>query len=70
MATLSGPKERHRRAHRCKEKPPAPASRALIAKPTVPKSKYPSYFEFVENKEKKKRLDFQVEGASCPEPLP
>lgn len=39
---------------------PAPAH--LVGKLNVPKvkSKYKSYFEFAENKEKKKKLEFQV----------
>lgn len=40
----------------------APLPRGLVARPVIqqPKSKHHSYFEFVENKEKKKKLDFQV----------
>lgn len=39
-----------------------PAPDHLIAKLDLPKhsSKYQSYFEFAENKEKKKKLEFQV----------
>lgn len=37
--------------------------KGLVAKPVFqqPKSKHHSYFEFVENKEKKKKLEFEVE---------
>ena len=39
-----------------------PAPEHLVAKLDLPKhsSKYQSYFEFAENKEKKKKLEFQV----------
>ncbi|KAJ8062347.1 hypothetical protein OCU04_008892 [Sclerotinia nivalis] len=45
-----------------------PAPDHLIAKLDLPKhsSKYQSYFEFAENKEKKKKLEFQVfKFATC-----
>jgi hypothetical protein len=43
----------------------------LIAKPTVaqPKSKHRSYFEFVENSNKRKKLEFQVEAQAGRAPL-
>lgn len=43
-----------------------PAPQHLVAKLDVPKhsSKYQSYFEFAENKEKKKKLEFQVVAPS------
>jgi hypothetical protein len=31
-----------------------------VAKPSLPKPKHQSYFELVENKEKKKKLEYQV----------
>jgi hypothetical protein len=48
-----------------------PAPQHLVAKLDVPKhsSKYQSYFEFAENKEKKKKLEFQV-VAPANVPLP
>lgn len=35
-------------------------AKELIAKPLAPKLKYHSYFEFQENTDKKKKLEFQV----------
>jgi hypothetical protein len=54
-------KEKHRRAGRGLDWS-GPAPRGLIAKPELPiiKSKHHSYFEFVENKDKKKKLEFKV----------
>ena len=57
---VGGPKERHKRALRSQYDPTAPVPEGLVAKPAIPKAKYHSYFEFVENKEKKKKLEFQV----------
>jgi hypothetical protein len=39
-----------------------PVPQGLVAKPHIAqrKSKHKSYFEFVENKEKKKKLEYQV----------
>ncbi|PHH89279.1 hypothetical protein CDD83_6365 [Cordyceps sp. RAO-2017] len=58
-----GPKERHKRARRPQNGglPFASVPDGLVAKPAlpIPKSKHHSYFEFVENKEKKKKLNFQ-----------
>ncbi|PQE30363.1 alanine and arginine rich protein [Rutstroemia sp. NJR-2017a WRK4] len=47
-----------------------PAPQHLVAKLDVPKhsSKYQSYFEFAENKEKKKKLEFQVTNDPNPPP--
>ncbi|KAB8290673.1 hypothetical protein EYC80_008314 [Monilinia laxa] len=47
-----------------------PAPDHLIAKLDLPKhsSKYQSYFEFAENKEKKKKLEFQVTNDPSPPP--
>jgi hypothetical protein len=58
----SGPKERHRRNQRSQWDPKAPMPQGFVAKPTIPKtkSKHHSYFEFVENEDKKKKLEFQV----------
>lgn len=41
---------------------PAPAN--LIAKPVIPKSKHHSYFEFAENTDKKKKIEFLVSAIS------
>jgi hypothetical protein len=68
-AVAGGPKEKHRRALRSQYDPHAPVPAGLVAKPTAPKTKYQSYFEFVENKEKKKKkLEFQVTGKKSPPP--
>jgi hypothetical protein len=56
-----GPKERHRRAQRSQYDPKAPVPEGFVAKPAVPKSKHHSYLEFVENTEKKKKLEFKVD---------
>jgi hypothetical protein len=44
----------------------APLPKGLVAQPAVRrvKSKHHSYFEFVENKDKKKKLEFQVDLAA------
>lgn len=62
-AASSGPKERHRRTQRSQWDPKAPMPQGFVAKPTVPKtkSKHHSYFELVENEDKKKKLEFQVD---------
>ncbi|QPG97519.1 hypothetical protein C2857_006445 [Epichloe festucae Fl1] len=67
-AGASGSKERHKRAQRAQFDPLAPAPEGLVAKPSVPKSKHHTYFEFVENKEKKKKLEVQVTRAKTPPP--
>lgn len=59
-AATGGPKERHRRQQRSQYDPYAPVPEGFVAKPAVPKSKHHTYFEFVENKNKKKKLEFQV----------
>lgn len=53
-------KERHKRAQRSQYDPNAPVPEGFVAKPAIPKSKHQSYFEFVENKEKKKKLEHKV----------
>jgi hypothetical protein len=59
----AGPKDRHRRHPRLLQDPKAPVPANLVARPDVPKasSKHHSYFEFVENENKKKKLEFQVD---------
>ena len=37
-----------------------PAVSDLVAKPELPKSKHHSYFEFAENTDKKKKIEFEV----------
>lgn len=61
-AASSGPKERHRRNQRTTWDPNAPTPKGFIAKRAMPKatSKHHSYFEIVENEDKKKKLEFQV----------
>ncbi|KAG5984701.1 hypothetical protein E4U55_003648 [Claviceps digitariae] len=68
LAGASGTKERHKRAQRAQFDPLAPVPEGLIAKPSVPKFKHHTYFEFVENKEKKKKLEVQVTRAKTPPP--
>lgn len=57
-----GPKERHKRTQKSQFDPKAPMPVGFVAKPSIPKSKskHHIYFEFVENDNKKKKLDFQV----------
>ncbi|KAK1239448.1 hypothetical protein MKX07_008936 [Trichoderma sp. CBMAI-0711] len=65
----SGPKERHKRSQRSQYRDPySPPRDSLVAKPPIPKSKHHSYFELVENKEKKKKLEYQVTTESTPPP--
>ena len=59
-AVAGGAKERHRRNQRSQFDPHAPVPEGFVAKPAQPKSKHHTYFEFVENKNKKKKLEFQV----------
>ncbi|KAG6005948.1 hypothetical protein E4U21_007512 [Claviceps maximensis] len=67
-AGASGAKERHKRAQRAQFDPLALVPQGLVAKPSVPKFKHHTYFEFVENKEKKKKLEVQVTRAKTPPP--
>ncbi|KAG6040594.1 hypothetical protein E4U41_007788 [Claviceps citrina] len=67
-AGASGAKERHKRVQRAQFDSLAPIPEGLVAKPSVPKSKHHTYFEFVENKEKKKKLEVQVTRAKTPPP--
>ncbi len=52
-------KERHRKTGRDLEWNPQIQS-VLRARPEMPKSKHQTYLEFVENKDKKKKLEFKV----------
>ncbi|WAO83099.1 DUF2293 domain-containing protein [Fusarium falciforme] len=68
-AVAGGPKERHRRAQRSQYDPTAPVPQGFVAKPAIPKTKHHSYFEFVENKDKKKKkLEFQITTKNTPPP--
>ncbi|KAG6146397.1 hypothetical protein E4U22_007333 [Claviceps purpurea] len=67
-AGASGAKERHKRVQRAQFDPSAPIPERLVAKPSVPKSKHHTYFEFVENKERKKKLEVQVTRNKTPPP--
>ncbi|KAF4467290.1 hypothetical protein FALBO_5825 [Fusarium albosuccineum] len=67
-AVAGGPKERHRRAQRSQYDPTAPVPPGFVAKPAIPKTKHHSYFEFVENKDKKKKLEFQITTKKTPPP--
>ncbi|KAG4295031.1 hypothetical protein FPRO06_01615 [Fusarium proliferatum] len=68
-AVAGGPKERHRRAQRSQYDHTAPVPPGFVAKPALPKTtKHHSYFEFVENKDKKKKLEFQITTKKTPPP--
>ncbi|CCE32782.1 uncharacterized protein CPUR_06647 [Claviceps purpurea 20.1] len=67
-AGASGAKERHKRVQRAQFDPSAPIPERLVARPSVPKSKHHTYFEFVENKERKKKLEVQVTRNKTPPP--
>ncbi|KAM0242334.1 hypothetical protein ACHAPO_000748 [Fusarium lateritium] len=68
-AVAGGPKERHRRAQRSQFDHTAPVPAGFVAKPALPKTtKHHSYFEFVENKDKKKKLEFQITTKKTPPP--
>ncbi|KPM43342.1 hypothetical protein AK830_g3218 [Neonectria ditissima] len=67
-AVAGGPKERHKRAQRSQYDPKAPVPEGFVAKPAIPKTKYHSYFEFVENKDKKKKLEFKITSRKTPPP--
>ncbi|KAJ4134748.1 hypothetical protein NW768_004349 [Fusarium equiseti] len=68
-AVAGGPKERHKRAQRSQFDHAAPVPPGFVAKPALPKTtKHHSYFEFVENKDKKKKLEFQITTKKTPPP--
>ncbi|UKZ81949.1 hypothetical protein TrVFT333_009728 [Trichoderma virens FT-333] len=65
----AGPKERHKRTQRSQYRNPySPRHDTFVAKPPLPKSKHHSYFELVENKEKKKKLEYQITTEKTPPP--
>jgi hypothetical protein len=62
-----GPAEKHRRNERSSRLDPAASG--LVAKPAAPKTKYRSYFEFVQNKDKKKKkLEYTITTNTVPPP--
>ncbi|KAF7547931.1 hypothetical protein G7Z17_g7388 [Cylindrodendrum hubeiense] len=67
-AVAGGPKERHKRAQRSQYDRKAPVPEGFVAKPAAPKTKHHSYFEFVENKDKKKKLEYQITTRKTPPP--
>ncbi|KAJ6782872.1 hypothetical protein PWT90_09120 [Aphanocladium album] len=67
-AVVGGPKERHMRQGRPQFDPSAPVPEGFVAKLAVPKSKHHTYFEFVANKNKKKKLEYQVITKKEPPP--
>ncbi|KAF4450723.1 hypothetical protein F53441_6166 [Fusarium austroafricanum] len=68
-AVAGGPKERHKRAQRSQFDHTAPVPPGFVAKPALPKAtKHHSYFEFVENKDKKKKLEFEITTKKTPPP--
>ncbi|KAF7544550.1 hypothetical protein G7046_g9766 [Stylonectria norvegica] len=67
-AVAGGPKERHTRSRRTQFDPKAPVPSGFVAKPAIPKLKHHSYFEFVDNKNKKKKLEFEVTTRKTPPP--
>ncbi|KAH6885776.1 hypothetical protein B0T10DRAFT_84356 [Thelonectria olida] len=68
VGQAGGAKERHKRAQRSQYDPNAPVPEGFVAKPALPKSKHQSYFEFVENKEKKKKLEHKITTDKTPPP--
>ncbi|PNY27951.1 Uncharacterized protein TCAP_02122 [Tolypocladium capitatum] len=70
-ATVAGgPQERHKRAQRPQHGSLALVPDSLVARPPlpIPRSKHHSYFEFVENKDKKKKLNFEHTFHRTPPP--
>ncbi|KAG8413498.1 hypothetical protein J3459_015381 [Metarhizium acridum] len=64
----SGFKDKRRRNQRFQSDhlAPAPAPPGVLAKPTLPKSRHHTYFEFVENTDKKEKiLQVKVEMSQC-----
>lgn len=65
-------KERHKKTvrHENNNDWAAPLPQGLVAVPEkqLPKSKHQSYFEIVENRDKKKKLEFQVTNDKAPPP--
>jgi hypothetical protein len=56
----SAAKVRHKKMHKMLVGANAPLPAGLVAKPTIPKLKHHTYFEIVENKDKKKKLETKV----------
>ncbi|KAK0386353.1 hypothetical protein NLU13_6190 [Sarocladium strictum] len=68
LASKMAAKERHRKAQRMLFDPKTPLPAGLVAKPMVPKLKHRTYFEIMENKDKKKKLEFKVTTDKKPPP--
>ncbi|KAH8178220.1 hypothetical protein LIA77_03302 [Sarocladium implicatum] len=68
VAASSSAKERHKKAQRMLFDHKAPLPAGLVAKPTVPKLKHKTYFEIMENKDKKKKLEFKITTDKNPPP--
>jgi hypothetical protein len=64
-AVVGGPKERHKRARRPVYNRAAPVPEGFVAKSAVPKLKHHTYLELVENTEKKKKLEFEVQAGGA-----
>jgi hypothetical protein len=64
-AVVHGPKERHRRAVRLQDDPSSSHVAGLVTRPGIVKPKHHSYYELVENADKKKKLDYKVDSTHC-----
>lgn len=61
VVAAGGSKERKSKSQKSQYDSSAPVAEGFEAKRAVPKSKHHSYFEFVENDGKKKKLEYQVD---------
>jgi hypothetical protein len=66
--TQRGPKDRHRKTKRHFDKY-APVPQGFVAKSAVPQLKHQTILEFVPNKEKKKKLEVEVEARGVKQSL-
>ncbi|KAL2205124.1 hypothetical protein CC79DRAFT_1370944 [Sarocladium strictum] len=64
----SAAKARHKKMHKMLVGANAPLPAGLVAKPTIPKLKHHTYFEIVENKDKKKKLETKITTDRQPPP--
>lgn len=60
VARLPAAAQKHKRARRVRD------AGSLVAKPVLQKLKYGSYWEFQENKEKKKKLEYSITNDKTP----
>lgn len=67
-AVVGGPKERHMRQNRSQYDLSAPVPEGFVTKTIQPKSKHHTYFEFVANENKKKKLEYQFTPKKEPPP--